>query len=83
VNREDEHMRTVGHRKSRLPEFSGSARLLSEGARFNEEIHRLPTGDRTFIRKGVYRFKTLDDANRHDLERIALGMAQIATERRR
>ena len=76
-------MRTVGHRKARAPQMSGSADLLVEGARFNDEIHRLPTGDRTFIRKGVYRFKTHDDANRQDLERVALGMAQIATERRR
>lgn len=83
MSRPDAGVRTVGHRKTRAPQLCGSADLLVEGARFNEEIHRLPTGDRTFIRKGVYRFKTHDEANRHDLERIALGMAQIATERRR
>jgi hypothetical protein len=76
-------MRTVGHRKTRPLAFSGHAALLVEGARFNDEIHRLPTGDRTFIRKGIYRFKTHEDANRHDLERIAVGMAVIASERRR
>ena len=76
-------MRSVGHRKTRPSAFSGLAALLEEGARFNDEIHRLPTGDRTFIRKGIYRFKTHDEANRHDLERIAFGMAQIAAERRR
>ena len=68
-------MRSVGHRKTRPLAFSGHVALLVEGARFNDEIHRLPTGDRTFIRKGIYRFKTHDDANRHDLERIASGIA--------
>jgi hypothetical protein len=82
VNHQEKNVRTVGHRKSRLPQLSGSADLLVEGARFNDEIHRLPTGDRTFIRKGIYRFKTHEDANRHDLERISFGMAQIASERR-
>ncbi len=62
--------------------FSGSAALLAEGARFNDEIHRLPGGNHTFIRKGVYKFKTHADANRHDLDCVAIGMAQIATERR-
>lgn len=75
-------MRTVGHRKARPAHLSGSADLLVEAAGFDDEIHRLPTGDRTFIRKGLYRFRTHDDANRHDLERIASGMGQIATERR-
>jgi len=57
--------------------------LPAEGARFNDEIHRLPTGQRTFIRKGVYRFRTHEDANRHDEECLATGMALIASERRR
>jgi hypothetical protein len=76
-------MRTVGGRKARPLSVAGSGALLDEGARFNDEIHRLPTGDRTFIRKGVYRFKTHEDANRHDFDRIAVGMAEIASERRR
>lgn len=76
-------MRTVGHRKARPIALLGSAALLAEGARFNDEIHQLPTGNRTFIRKGIYRFKTHEEANRHDLECIAAGMAQIALERRR
>jgi hypothetical protein len=76
-------MRTVGQRKVRALSFSADAVLLAEGARFNDELHHLPTGNRTFIRKGVYRFKTHEDANRHDLDCIAAGMAQIALERRR
>lgn len=75
-------MRTIGHRKPRPLSFTGSAALLAEGSHFNDELHRLPGGNRTFVRKGVYRFKTHDDANRHDLECIVAGMAQIAAKRR-
>jgi hypothetical protein len=74
-------MRIVGHRKERPVTFSASADLLAEGARFNDEIHRLPTGDRTFIPKGIYRFKSHEDANRFDLDCLIRGMANIAQER--
>jgi hypothetical protein len=75
-------MRTVGNRKPRPLSFVGSGALLLEGSRFNDDLHRLPGGGRTFVRKGLYRFKTHDDANRHDLDCIAAGMAKIASERR-
>lgn len=75
-------MRTIGHRAERPVTFSASGTLLAEGARFNDELHRLPTGNRTFVPKGLYRFKSFDEANRHDLECIAAGMAQAAADRR-
>lgn len=74
-------MRTVGQRKERPIAPSASGALLAEGARFNDEMHRLPTGDTSFIPKGVYRFKTHADANQHQLDCLAKGMAQIALER--
>ena len=74
-------MRTVGHRKPRPITFSASAELLLEGARFNDDIHRLPTGNRTFIPKGVYRFKSFDESNRHDLDCVVAGVARAALER--
>ena len=74
-------MRIVGHRKAHPITFSASASLLVEGARFNEEIHRLPTGNRTFIPKGVYHFLTLDEANRHEADCLAAGMARVARGR--
>jgi hypothetical protein len=74
-------MRTVGRRKERPVGLSASGALLAEGARFNDEMHRLPTGDTTFIPKGVYRFKTHEDAWRHQLECVARGMAKVAWER--
>ena len=74
-------MRTIGRRQPHPITFSASASLLAEGARFNDEIHRLPTGNRTFIPKGVYRFKTFEDANRLDLDSVVASMTQTALER--
>jgi len=74
-------MRTIGHRKEHPITFSASAALLAEGARFNDEIHRLPTGNTTHIPKGLYRFKTFEEANRHQQDCLVAGMAKIALER--
>jgi hypothetical protein len=74
-------MRTIGRRKERPECLPASGALLAEGARFNDEMHRLPTGDKTFIPKGVYRFKTHEDACRHQLDCLARGMARVALER--
>lgn len=74
-------MRTVGQRKERPIGLVASGFLLAEGARFNDELHKLPTGNTTFIPKGVYRFKTHEEAYRHQLDCLAKGMAIIALER--
>lgn len=75
-------MRTMGHRKEHPITFSASAELLREGARFNDEIHRLPTGSTSHVPKGLYRFKSFEDANRHQQDCLIAGMARIAAERR-
>ena len=74
-------MRTIGHRKGRPITFSASATLLLEGARFNDEIHRLPTGRATFIPKGVLRFKSHEAANQHQQACLIDGIAEIALNR--
>ncbi|MFZ4537323.1 hypothetical protein [Propionivibrio sp.] len=74
-------MRTVGFRKERPISFIASGVLLAEGARFNDEVHHLPTGNTNFIPKGVYRFMTHAEANRQQLDCLSKGMAQIAMER--
>ena len=71
-------MRTIGHRKQRPISFSASASLLREGTLFNESLRGLPSGETTFIPKGVYRFATHDSANRHQLDCLANGMARMA-----
>jgi len=74
-------MRIIGHRKEHPITFSASARLLVEGARFNDEIHRLPTGNTTFTPKGIFRFMTHEAANQHQLNCLVDGIARTTLER--
>ena len=72
-------MRQVGLRREPVLVERASGLLLAEGARFNEAISRLaPT---TFVPKGVYRFKSHDEANRHELDCLARGMGLLAAKR--
>jgi hypothetical protein len=71
-------MRTIGRRLEPAITFHGCARLLKDGARFNDEMHRLPTGNLNFVPKGIYRFKSHEDANLFDRECLAKRMAEIA-----
>jgi len=80
---EEERMRTVGHRQPVPITYAASATRLAEGARFNDEIHQLPSGNDSFIPKGVYRFRTHAEANRHQEECLARGMAALARLRRK
>jgi len=75
------NIRSVGRRKERQITFSASGELLAEGARFNDEIHRLPGGNQGFIPKGLYRFKSHEEANRFDIDCLAKAMARLARER--
>ena len=75
-------MRTIGHRKERPIAFSASAALLAEGAQFNDEIHRLPTGNMTHIPKGLYRFKSFEESNQHKQDCLIEGMARTALGRK-
>ena len=45
-------VRVVGLRKAQPISVNASGALLAEGARCNEEIHRLPTGGNTGIPEG-------------------------------
>ncbi len=74
-------MKIVGQRKQHSITFNASAQLLKEGARFNDEIHRLPGGQSTFIPKGIYRFATHEKANDHWEASIPRGIAQTTLER--
>ena len=58
-------MRTIGKRKELTPTGKPSAENLIRGAKLNEAMQKLPTGNTTFVPKGkVYRFKTLRDLAR-------------------
>lgn len=71
-------MRTVGRRAARPLSFSASAALLVEGARFNEDLQKLPAGRLTGIPKGVHRFSTQAEADRFDEDCSARRMAELA-----
>lgn len=74
-------MIVIGRRSRRPLSLEPSAERLKEGAFFNESLQRLPTGDTTFMRKGVYRFRSLEEADRHREECLARGMAKQARKR--
>ncbi len=69
-------MKTVGHRRPREIARHPSGELLAEGARVNEALLSFPRGDLGFIPKGVYRFRTLAEANQHWDECLAKAMAR-------
>lgn len=75
-------MKIVGNRKQQAITYAASGVLLAEGARFNDEMHCMPTGASTFFPKGVYFFKLHEDANRQQQDCLTSGMAQIARQRR-
>ena len=73
-------MKRVGNRREPAVVEHASGELLAEGARFNEVVAKLsPT---TFVPKGIYRFRSHDEANRHELECLARGMARVAAGRK-
>jgi hypothetical protein len=74
-------MRKVGDRKERPITFHASGERLKEGAQWNDEIHRLPTGDAGLFPKGIYRYKSFEEANRHQEECLAQAMAKVFRER--
>lgn len=74
-------MKAVGRRIERPIGLLPSGVLLAEGARFNDELRRLPTGDTTLIPKGVYRFKTHEEANQQQENCLLQGMAKTALAR--
>lgn len=75
-------MKVVGKRKLRQPEAKASGSLLAESARFNDGLASAPGFGSTFIPKGVYRFRTADEADSHRQRCLAEGMARLAQKRR-
>lgn len=74
-------MRIIGKRQEKPITFSGSAASLIEGAQFNDEIHKLPSGSTTCIPKGVYRFKSHEAADEFLIVCIANAVAATSVER--
>lgn len=72
-------MRQVGVRREPEIVAQASGLLLAQGARFNEALSRLAPS--TFVAKGVYRFRSHEEANRHEQDCLARGMGLLAVER--
>lgn len=67
--------RTVGRRKMPQIAMQPTAALLESSATINETLAKLLPGGRTGIAKGIYRYRTLAEADRHHEEMIAAAMA--------
>jgi len=50
---------------------------LIEGSLFNDTIHNLPTGNTTYFPKGIYRYGSHEDANKHWNDCIIKGIAKL------
>jgi hypothetical protein len=72
-------MRQVGSRRETPIAEQASGLLLIEGASFNESISHLTRT--TFVPKGVYRYKSHDEANRHEIDCLVRGMGLRALKR--
>ena len=72
----------VGKRKIRSISLHASGEAFIEGSRFNESLQSLPTGNQTFIPKGVYFFKTNQEADKHREACLIQGMVQVAVSRK-
>ena len=74
-------MRVIGRRLQAPLSFSASGKFLEQGARFNDDLRGLPTGDASFIPKGLYHFRTHEEADAHAQACLAELMARIAARR--
>lgn len=73
-------MRQVGTRTEPPIQMSASGAALTAGAEFSMTIAQL-SGASTFVPKGLYRFRTHDEAALKNESWLAVGMARIALKR--
>ena len=71
----------VGKRRKKTILWHASAEAFIEGVQFNESLQSLPSGGDTFIPKGVYFFRTHQEADKHRNECLVRGMAALAASR--
>ncbi len=72
-------MRVVGKRKVQAISFHADGALLRAGALFNTEIQKLQSTFR--FPRGVYRYKSHEDADRHMMECVVDSMVAIQRNR--
>lgn len=76
-------MRIVGRQVSDEPQLADhpSGELLRQGARWIDELHKWPEAAEHCIPKGVYRYATPEEADRHLEDCRARRMAEIMIRR--
>lgn len=76
-------MRVVGRKVSEEPQLAerASGELLRANALWMEELHKWPYAAEHCVPRGVYRFRTLEEADRHLEACRARRMAEIAIKR--
>ncbi len=67
----------VGKRNIRRVSSNASSEAFIEGSKFNESLQSLPTGNHTFIPKGVHFFKTNQEADKQRETCLIQGMAKV------
>jgi hypothetical protein len=72
-------MKTVGKRRESPLALLATGKLLAEGARFSESVAALAPS--AFVPKGIYRYKSHEEANRHHLDCLVQGMGRLAAQR--
>jgi hypothetical protein len=73
-------MKTIGSHKERPLSLAARGDLLKEGALFNTEIQKLQSSFR--FPKGLYRYKSHEDADRHWTECIVANIVAVQEARR-
>ncbi|MBI3393184.1 MAG: hypothetical protein HY039_08350 [Nitrospirae bacterium] len=77
-------MKTVRSRREPAIAVLASGDRLVAAARWNDEMNlRAPGGRTTAIPKGLYRFKTLEDADRHRMECEARRISMVVSAEER
>ena len=72
-------MKIAGKRKEREITFHADGALLKEGALFNTEMQKMQSTFR--FSRGVFRYKSHEDADRHMMECVVNSMAAIQKTR--
>lgn len=73
-------MRQIGNRRqAEYLTAEAHARLLVQGAVFSQSVAHLTRS--TFVLKGIYRFRTQEEANEHAVDCLSRGMAELASRR--
>jgi len=76
-------MKSVGRRSMPSPSLHPSAEQLRAACAINDALHALLPEGRIAAPKGIYRWRTLDEANRQQEAWIAEAMAEARPARRR